>query len=400
MPTLSDSRPSRRPTIAVLTAHWESSTELGCITRHVAGALACQGEVHVIVPGGAGSDSTTDGVFTVHRMATPIDREDELRRDLIIEGFSEAVEAGELTITPETARLLDQGLVEPWSEATGILGKLRPDLLLIAGHQNIGALVATDRYDRDAPVALLALSSDSRSMTFPHFDRLFDRARTVLAVTESERRWIVDRHGRPDEVVRIGAPLAANPSALTEPNTWVGRTDYVLVLTGVDEHDSQEENELSRMLRMRFPDNPVGIAHNDAFCAWHEGRVSKGWPIERSSDRDRLMAWARVTVDLHPERFFARRCLTSMLYGTPIVVPHDSRAREHAELGKGGLWFSNPTDLSWCVEALLDPPIRSILSTQGRAYAEAGYGSRDGFINRVLGGCGLGEVVGPVRIVA
>jgi hypothetical protein len=52
------------------------------------------------------------------------------------------------------------------------------------------------------------------------------------------------------------------------------------------------------------------------------------------------------------------------------------------------------------VEALLDPPIRSILSTQGRAYAEAGYGSRDGFINRVLGGCGLGEVVGPVRIVA
>ncbi len=394
MTTRSDSRSSRRPVIAMLTAHWESGTEPGWITRQVAGALACHGDVHVIVPSGDGSDPT-DGVFSVHGTAGPIDREDELRRDLIVEGIAQTVGASRLTVTPEVAALLDQGLIEPWSGADGILSDLRPDLVVIAGHQNVGALAAIDRYDRDTPVALLALGVDPHSVSFPHFDRLFDRARTVLAVTESERSGILERHRRPDEVVRIGAPLAANPSALTEPNTWVGKTDYVLVLTGVDEDDTEEENELSRMLRVRFPDNPVGIAHNDAFCAWHKGRVNKGWPIERSSDRDRLMAWARVTVDLSPGRYFARRCVTSLLYGTPIVVPHNSRAREHAERGRGGLWFSNPTDLSWCVEALLDPRTRSVFSAQGRAYAEAEYGSSDGFINRVLGACGLEEVAGP-----
>ncbi len=400
MTTLSGRRPFHRPTVAVLTARWESGTEPGWITRQVAGALACHSDVHVIVPGGVGSGSATDGVFTMHRMAISIDREDELRRDLVVEGISETVGADQLTITPEVAALLDQGLVEPWSEATGILSEIRPDLVVIAGHQNIGALVATDRYDGNTPVTLLALGVDPRSVAFPHFDPLFDRARTVLAVTESERSSIVRRHGHPDRVVRIGAPLAANPSALTEPNTWVGKTEYVLVLTSVDEDDTEEENELSRMLRVRFPDNPVGIAHNDAFCAWHKGRVNKGWPIERSSDRDRLMAWARVTVDLRPGQFFARRCVTSLLFGTPIVVPDDSRAREHAERGRGGLWFSNPTDLSWCVEALLDPQTRSVFSAQGRSYAEDEYGSSDRFIHRVLDACGLEEVAGPARTMA
>ena len=198
-----------------------------------------------------------------------------------------------------------------------------------------------------------------RTVAFPHFDRLFDRSDSVLAVTEAERALVVDHHGRPERVHRVGAPLAANPSALSEPNTWVGESDYVLVLTGVDEDADDEENELARLLRMRFPDNPVGVAHNDAFCAWRHGQVTKGWPIERSSDLDRLMAWARVTVDLRPGRFFARRCVTSLLYGTPIVVPEASRAREHAERGRGGLWFADAPELAWCVEALLDPTTRA-----------------------------------------
>ncbi|HUD17399.1 MAG TPA: hypothetical protein VMQ59_09050, partial [Acidimicrobiales bacterium] len=99
------------------------------------------------------------------------------------------------------------------------------------------------------------------------------------------------------------------------------------------------------------------------------------------------MAWARVTVDLRPGAFFARRCVTSLLYGTPIVVPHDSRAREHAERGRGGLWFDSPAELTWCVEALLDPPVRSVFSAQGLAYADEEYGSTDRFIDRVLGVC-------------
>ena len=221
----------------------------------------------------------------------------------------------------------------------------------------------------------------------------------MLAVTGAERALVVDHHGRPERVHRVGAPLAANPSALSEPNTWVGESDYVLVLTGVDEDADDEENELARLLRMRFPDNPVGVAHNDAFCAWRHGQVTKGWPIERSSDLDRLMAWARVSVDLHPGRFFARRCVTSLLYGTPIVVPEASRAREHAERGRGGLWFADAPELAWCVEALLDPTTRATLSAQGLAYAEEEYGSTDRFIDRVLGACGLAAADRPASVL-
>jgi hypothetical protein len=222
----------------------------------------------------------------------------------------------------------------------------------------------------------------------------------VLAVTETERSAVVAHHGRPEAVHRIGAPLAANSSALTEPNTWVGDTDYVLVLTNVDEDDDLEENELALLLRMRFPDHPVGIAHNDAFCAWRNGQVERGWPIERSSDLERLMAWARVTVDLHPGRLFARRCVTSLLYGTPIVVPHDSRAREHAERGKGGLWFATASELAFCVEAFLDPDIRHGLGAQGRSYAEQEYGSTDRFIERVVKNCGLSTPDFSIRVSA
>jgi hypothetical protein len=261
--------------------------------------------------------------------------------------------------------------------------------VVIAGHDNLGALAAVDRHDPAVPATLLALGADPRSLGFPHFRPLFDRADSVLAVTEAERTLIADHHGQPDRVHRIGAPLAANPSALSEPNTWVGRTEYVLVLTGVAEDDDDAQNELARLVRMRFPDRPVGVAHTDAFCAWHHGQVTRGWPIGRSSDLDRLMAWARVTVDLQPGPLLARRCVTSLLYGTPIVVPAASRAREHAQRGRGGLWFDGAAELVWAVEALLDAPTRDAASRQGLAYADEEYGSTDRFIDRVARACGL-----------
>ncbi len=104
-----------------------------------------------------------------------------------------------------------------------------------------------------------------------------------------------------------------------------------------------------------------------------------------------LASWLghAVTVDLHPGSLFARRCLDSLLYGTPIVVPHDSRAREHAEQGRGGLWFTDPSELIWCIEAMLDPSTRDTFGAQGRAYAEEQYGSTDRFIQRVTSACGL-----------
>jgi hypothetical protein len=390
MTTASGTEGSRpRPVVAVLVAHWESRTEEGWITRQVAGALACAAEVHVITPEGTAPHSSTDSVFAVHRLGTPVQRSAELRRDLLVQALL-AAPPGQTDPWPaEVTDLLDHDLVDCWAGASNRLAALRPDLVLIADHRNVGALAAVDRFDEGVPVALLALGSDAQSLAFSRFDPLLRRARPVLTITESERGVIVGRRGGPENVHRIGAPLAANLSALSEPNPWVGPTEYVLVLTDTDSTAEDEENDLSRLVRLSFPDRPVGIASRDGFFAWHEGRLNTGWPVERSSDLARLLAFAGVTVDLHPGGLFARRCVDSLLYGTPIVVPHDSRAREHAKRGRGGLWFANPAELVWCVESLLEPEVHDSLSAQGRAYAEEEYGSTDRFIERVTEACGL-----------
>jgi hypothetical protein len=391
---------NQRPRVAVLVAHWEAKTEEGWITRQVAGALACIADVHVITPEGKIAGRAVDGTFTLHRLATPIDRSAELRRDLLITGLAETGSAPDVTLLSELAELIDDGLIDPWRGAGEVLAAVRPDVVVVAGHQNVGALDAVDRCLPGAQISLVALVSDIHSLAFPHFNRLFDRAHSILAVTESERSSIIEHHGSAERVIRIGAPLAANPSSRSEPNTWVGATDYILVVTGAGSEEEHEETELSRLLRLRFPDNPVGIAHRDSFCAWHQGRLNQGWAIERSSDMARLMAWARVTVDLRPGRLFARRCVESLLYGTPIVVPHDSRAREHAERGRGGLWFKGPAELIWCVEALLEPSTHDTFSAQGRSYAEEEYGSTDRFIERVVNACGLPDIAIPTPVTA
>ena len=373
-----------RPLIAVLTTRWESKTEAGWATRQVAGALACAADVHVITPQGDGPRQRTDSVFTLHEMGTPSGAAAEIRRDLLIEAISETGSRASRQLLPEFGRLLDRDLMDCWNGASDLISGLQPDLVVIAGHQLVGALDAVDRIAPEVPVVLIALGTDLDSVAFPHFGRVFDRAEAVLAITETERLAIIEHHGGADRVYRIGAPLAANPSALNEPNTWVGKTDYVFIITSAKTHADAEAVALARLVRLRFPENPVGISATDAFSVWHQGRLGEGWPVERSSDLARLMAWARVVVDLRPGPLFGRRCVDSLLYGTPIIVPGISRAREHAELGGGGLWFDTPGELAWCVEAMLDPEVRSTFSAQGQAYTEKAYGSTDGFIQRVL----------------
>ena len=388
------------PVVALLAAHWGTDGEAGWITRQVAGALSHVADVHIVTPDGPTAGSTVDSVFTLHRLGTPVATVDERARDLLVQAFRATGTADDVVGSPEVAALLDRGVIHPWSGAAAVLDRLRPDRVVIAGHRNVGALEALDRCARPAPHVLLALASAEDGLDCPRFDALVDRASSILAVTEAERATIVRRYGRPDDVRRVGAPLAANPSARSEPNPWVGDTQYVLVLSDVSSEIDHVDNDLGQLIRMRFPDRPVGISSADAFCTWHHGRLSKGWPIERSSDLSRLFAFAGVTVDFRPGGLFARRALESLLFGTPIVVPHGSRAADHARLGRAGLWFADPVELVGCVAALLDPANHAAFAAQGRAYAEAGYGSTGRFIDRVTEACGLAVAARPVEAIA
>jgi hypothetical protein len=333
--------------------------------------------------------TSADGIFSIHRMAEPIEPSAEIRRDLLVRGLSRGGDCDSGPLPTELSLLLNRGLIDPWRRAPEILAKYRPDLALIVGHKNVGAMSALDRYGTDVPIAMLALGSDDQSLAFGHFDQLFNRAKTVLAITETERLTIREHHQGVGDIYRIGAPLAANPSALSEPDGSVGDTDYILVLSGVSSEENCVESGLCRLVRVQFPDTVVGIAHTDSFQAWFNGRVTSHGPIERSSDISRLLAFARITVDLRPGQLFGRQCVESLLFGAPIVVPHQSRAREHAERGRGGLWFTNAGELIWCLEALLEPAAHDALSVQGRSYAQSEYGSTDEFIVRVTTACGL-----------
>jgi hypothetical protein len=285
--------------------------------------------------------------------------------------------------------LLDEGLLEAWSTAGGVLANLRPDHIVIVDYRNVGAFAAIEEYDKKTPVTLLALGSDDYNLACPHFTPIFARADGVLTVSNWESKVIEASQAGTDKVHRIGAPLSTNPSERSEPNGWVGDNDYVLVVTGAASREIHEETELARILRLHRPQTRVAISHPDAFIVWHNGRHTKSWAIEKRSDMNRLMAWATVTVDLRPGELLARRCLDSLLRDTPIVVPANSRARQHAECGGGGLWYSTPGELAWCVDALLDPAIHRTFAAQGRAYAEAEYGSTERFVTRVSEACGL-----------
>ena len=339
-----------QPVMIVVSDRWESATESGWITRQVAGALACVADVHVVTAGDSQPNTISDGVFTVHRSGPGIgaDHLSAVSADVQAEGM---VMAG-----------------RHWQAMAETLEGL---------HSDLPATVLVLEHERAADEEEAAVSRVAR------------RSQAIMVVTHSAASWVERQTPSANQVRIIGAPMAVNPMVLDEPDPMLAGAEYVLVLTASREGSDNLDTGLARILRVRYPDATIAILHSDAFCVWRRGRVERVGPVERSSDLERLMAWAQVTVDLCPGGLFARRCVSSLLFGTPIVVPRDSRAREHAEYGRGGLWFTSPAELSWCVETMLDPSTRSAFSAQGKAYADREFGSTDQFIERVTASCGF-----------
>ncbi len=377
--------------IAVLSPDWGSSSESGWFTRQVAGALATAAAIHVVTPGNGPATVRPDGVFTVHRMASGLGDKAARRQDLLLDALAETGHDPAQPIPADVSAVLDADQAEPWFNAHEVLAAIAPDRVVIADSRNLGALGAVDRYDRSLPVTLVALAGGSTLHAWRPFTPVAERAESILTATDAERLHLVERHGRGDAIHHVGAPLAANPSALTEPNPWMGDTGYLLVITDSTAEDDDEQADLANLLRMRFSDGPIGVVYRDGFLAWNYGRQEITWAVERSSDLARLMAWARVTVDLRTPDLFGRDCLLSLLYGTPIVVDAQSPANQHARHG-GGLWYQSANELTWCVESLMDPRNAAAFGAQGRAYAEDGFGSTDRFITRVLEACRIESV--------
>ena len=135
------------------------------------------------------------------------------------------------------------------------------------------------------------------------------------------------------------------------------------------------------------------MIENALATVWRARSLRGAITIDTRTDLWRLLAHARLTVDLSPGPLIARECVESLLYGVPVVVPAGTGAARLAALG-GGLWFRDEAELLGCVEALDDQQVRDTLGEQGRSMAATWYGDAAGFVDRVADGLSTLGVLG------
>jgi hypothetical protein len=187
----------------------------------------------------------------------------------------------------------------------------------------------------------------------------------------------------------IGLHVPINPLAATHRHNGLGFTGYLLVLSDrVEAPDVVPPTAMAAWLTARFPHLEVVVIEDATAAVWR-GRVLRGVvSVFTRTDLWRLLAHARMTIDLAPGHIVARECIESLRFGTPIVVPYDSAARPHADAG-GGMTFRNYTELLACISRLSDDDIRAAMSVQGRDYADARYGDQQAFVDSVARALGV-----------
>jgi hypothetical protein len=186
-----------------------------------------------------------------------------------------------------------------------------------------------------------------------------------------------------DDADVIGLHVPINPLAATHRHNGLGFTGYLLVLSDrVAAPDVVRPTALAAWLTARFPHIEVVVVEDATAAVWR-GRVLRGVvSVFTRTDLWRLLAHARVTIDLAPGRIVARECIESLRFGTPIIVPRHSVARAHADAG-GGLAFGDYAELLQCVSHLADEGIRETMSSRGWKYADARYGDQQAFVDSV-----------------
>jgi hypothetical protein len=331
--TMSD-RDIERATV-ILSRSWRlPESELSFVTRSVAGAASRTSPVVVVVPTAAGQ-AEPDGAF-----------------DLFGAGIGRA---GSWPDPPDAA----------WPEG------LAPDSVILIDEPDDAVRSLLDRYAAGGAVSAIA----------PEKAPVEPRPIARLQFTDG-------RDGDTD-FIRLHVPI--NPMAATHRHNGLGFTDYLLVLSDRSgAPDISPPTAMAAWLSASYPDQNVVVVEEATAAVWR-GRVFRGIvPVYTRTDLWRLIAHARVTVDLAPGPIIARECIESLRFGTPIVVPAESVARPYAEAG-GGVAFTGVSELVEGVGVLSQDSTRAAVSSQGQRYADSHYGNREAFVSsvcRALGSSG------------
>lgn len=314
--------------LLVLSRSWRAPrAETAFVTRSVAGALSRHGPVAVMVPADDGAGRVADGLF-----------------DLQVVGGGGR--------WPETA---DPGT--------------RPALVLVdAGDEGAVALAR-----RSWPgVAVVTADGGARATGGPG---AVDAVWAVGAAGDGP----ATAHGAEE----IGLHVAVNPLAAGHPHNGIGFVDYLLVLTDREGTRREPPTEAVSWLAAAFPRQHLVAVEGGAATVWRCRALRGVIGVDTRTDLWRLMAHARVTVDLRPGELVARECVESLRLATPVVVPAGTAAARLAARTGGGRWYRDVSELLGCVASMGDPGRRDAHAAAGRAAADALYGDAASFVARV-----------------
>jgi hypothetical protein len=180
----------------------------------------------------------------------------------------------------------------------------------------------------------------------------------------------------------LGVHVPVNRLAEAHRHHGFGFTGYLLVLS--DRTGSQgEPPPAAAWLSSAFHDADVVVVEDAVAWAW-KGRALRGSvSVDTRMDLWRLLAHANVCVDLAPGPHIARECIEALRFGTPIIVPVQSRpAAVHAQAG-GGFTFAGPDELLAAAERMRSEVERSAASAAGRRYADSRFGDAGALVGRV-----------------
>jgi hypothetical protein len=300
-----------RPEVTILSSSWKKrGSEIAFVTRSVAGAASRCARLQVFIQSENGG-TEADGAFDV----VGIEPQEHGWPELEHKGWTQRPSASSIWI-----------IDEPSQDAIALL----------------------DTLGRECAVLTIGSSEEATG-------RSLHRLLMTPASSENSRAF--------------GPYVPVNPLARTYRHTGFGFTGYILVLTDRSGKPSVEHPTPSvAWLTSRFYGEYVIAVEDGRAAAW-KGRALRGViDVHTRTDLWRLLAHARVMIDLRPGRIIGRECIEALRFGTPIVVPADSVAAEHTQSG-GGRTYDDVGGLLEAVETLLHEPTGEEASRRGLEYA-------------------------------
>ena len=380
--------------VVLVTARWGAEHgESGDVVRLLAGALAVRTEVEVVSLGTSGLSLATDAqvstrresVFTVHEVAgtTAESSQEGLLRI--------ALAATDATRVPEIAgrRLVElQGGRAP--RTAELICSLGAEAVVLAGPETWWLPGELQSLQSGLRVVSLPLLGDDPVAELGEFRPLLTQVGAVGVLSRAESRRLAGCSGA------FGMPAVTELPAMTELDVafavnhsaaaqlMVGMSHFgrfVVLLTGFPEGTpgaprSPGHDYVRRAL------GPIAVAEV-GHGRWSVSDTTKARQVPVGPSRPnlwKLLSHAEVCLDLRPQGIVGRETLESLLLGTPVVVPEDTVAAEHAQRSNGGLWYRDFGELFDQARAILDDAsLRERLSLQGRAWATEMHGDHGRF---------------------